>query len=256
MDKKNLFVLMLVFIILTKLPFMVAQTEDEGGDDFDEEEFERELARIGAELEAGFNDTEIHYMELIEAELANLSRMDENATDAYIQELIEAEMKKTPNATLVTTTTTLVEVTTTLSGTRRTTTTISGMTTMPTSTSTVPVVCGGDPTICNVEFDSTGEGTFECCTKENNPACLNCLDYCKSVCDKRGEGVHSCFGDESTGFGCECSGNPPTCYQQTVTTSTTTPIEAEPKGNVLPTILIIVLLILLITGIVFFVRSI
>jgi hypothetical protein len=81
---------------------------------------------------------------------------------------------------------------------------------LKTSTTLSPY-CGGTDIYCSVEFDSTGDGNPDCCDKDNNPACADCLDYCIEECAKDFKGVNTCFrvNDRTV---CQCSRTIPSCY--------------------------------------------
>jgi len=95
-------------------------------------------------------------------------------------------------------------------------------TTEPTTTTTTTLFCGNDPAVCYVEFDITGDRVPECCDAGNNPACEQCIDSCKEICDQTDSAVKFCFGTNIS-LSCDCTeGTKPTCYQTTSTTTSTT----------------------------------
>lgn len=116
--------------------------------------------------------------------------------------------------------------------------------------------------VCSVEFDSDGDGVFDCCNKTNSALCRDCLDYCMMECGKLEQGVSSCFGNSKKGMGCECTGREPVCYELTTTTlsrylhasTTSTTLPANGRG-VLYYIVVMMLAAVLSLGVVFFVRN-
>ena len=122
---------------------------------------------------------------------------------------------------VTTTTTTLPPVTRSdtvgITGTTDTTTTTTQPETTPT---TVKNVCGGTELYCSVEYDSTGDGSSDCCQEGSNPTCANCLAYCKEYCGNVYKGVSTCFMKDKIPV-CQCSENLPTCYKPVMPTTTT-----------------------------------
>ena len=71
--------------------------------------------------------------------------------------------------------------------------------------------CGGSDLFCAMEFDGGGDGKPDCCTKDNNPVCMKCLDECVAKCAKQEQGLITCFMSDETPV-CQCNNNRPTCY--------------------------------------------
>jgi hypothetical protein len=99
------------------------------------------------------------------------------------------------------------------------------------TSSTMRPTCGGNAQYCMIEYDTTGDNKPECCTKENNPACNECYDFCKESCGRQYVGVKSCFS-ASKGPVCQCSQVAPTCYVLPEPPATTIPTANQaPSGT-------------------------
>ncbi|MFH1403691.1 MAG: hypothetical protein ABIH11_05415 [Candidatus Altiarchaeota archaeon] len=104
------------------------------------------------------------------------------------------------------------------------------------------VVCGYTEKLCSVEKDITADGRPDCCNRENNRMCQNCLLSCMNRCGREGVGVNSCFISDDEVI-CECSDKPSTCYKQD-TTSTLPPGTMTGSGERTGTYIIVFMLIL------------
>ncbi|VVB52145.1 Uncharacterised protein [uncultured archaeon] len=121
--------------------------------------------------------------------------------------------------------------------------------------------CGAFSGICTVHFDSTGDGKLDCCNATTYEPCKDCFDYCVGECQKKGDVVRSCFGNQDEGVACDCVNATATCYgftpEGSATTSTTIAetIPDMKSGNSFLVVYLIVLM-LLIAAAIFFVRNI